>query len=465
MTAEVNGVGDVARPLVRRPVQLRRDARARVGRRPASTRRPDRIGHRRDRLPARGARRRRSAATSAGRRGRPAGRAARRAADARSSSGRDERSPARQVDELTFPALPAGLDTPQVVVDLDRVERTSPGCRTRWTAAGSPSGPHAKTHKSVADRAPAARRGRCRDHGRDASARPRCSLPPGSTTSSSRIRSGPTARRRARIRALHDAAPGLRIGVDSVAGARHLAAAIDAATSPLVVLVEVDPGLHRTGLASPEAAVEVARAARDAGLVVEGVFSHGGHGYGPGRAESAGADEIRTLGEAAAALRRDGFTIDTVSAGSTPTMLTAAGGRRQRDAGRDIRLRRSPAMGARRDPRRRLRARRRGDGRLGPRRPDRPRCRRQGADEGPGRLAHWLRRDRRLPGPRDRAASTTTTASSAAPAGVDRPRLGEVVAIIPNHICPVVDLFDTFVAVTAGAVVGRWPVDARGRSG
>ncbi len=130
----------------------------------------------------------------------------------------------------------------------------------------------------------------------------------------------------ARIRALHDAAPGLRIGVDSVAGARHLAAAIDATTSPLVVLVEVDPGLHRTGLASPEAVVEVARAARDAGLVVTGVFSHGGHGYGPGRAEGAGADEIRTLGEAAAALRRDGFTIDTVSAGSTPTMLTAAAG-------------------------------------------------------------------------------------------------------------------------------------------
>jgi D-serine deaminase-like pyridoxal phosphate-dependent protein len=39
------------------------------------------------------------------------------------------------------------------------------------------------------------------------------------------------------------------------------------------------------------------------------------------------------------------------------------------------------------------------------------------------------------------------------------------VAIVPNHVCPVVDLFDTFVATRAGAIVGRWPVDARGRSG
>jgi len=45
------------------------------------------------------------------------------------------------------------------------------------------------------------------------------------------------------------------------------------------------------------------------------------------------------------------------------------------------------------------------------------------------------------------------------------PGLGEVVAILPNHACPVVDLFDSFVAVRGGEIVGIWPVDARGRSG
>ena len=51
------------------------------------------------------------------------------------------------------------------------------------------------------------------------------------------------------------------------------------------------------------------------------------------------------------------------------------------------------------------------------------------------------------------------------PEGSEGPRLGEVVAVVPNHACPVVDLHDTFVAHRSGQVVGVWPVDARGRSG
>jgi D-serine deaminase-like pyridoxal phosphate-dependent protein len=52
-----------------------------------------------------------------------------------------------------------------------------------------------------------------------------------------------------------------------------------------------------------------------------------------------------------------------------------------------------------------------------------------------------------------------------APARELLPALGEVVAIVPNHVCPVVDLFDTFVAVRGERVVGVLPVDARGRRG
>ena len=53
----------------------------------------------------------------------------------------------------------------------------------------------------------------------------------------------------------------------------------------------------------------------------------------------------------------------------------------------------------------------------------------------------------------------------AAPPGVARPQLGDVVAIIPNHICPVIDLFDELTVVGPDGRVERWPVDARGRSG
>jgi len=51
------------------------------------------------------------------------------------------------------------------------------------------------------------------------------------------------------------------------------------------------------------------------------------------------------------------------------------------------------------------------------------------------------------------------------PEGAAAPHIGDVVAVIPNHVCPVIDLFDSFVATRNGTVIGRWPVDARGRSG
>ena len=51
------------------------------------------------------------------------------------------------------------------------------------------------------------------------------------------------------------------------------------------------------------------------------------------------------------------------------------------------------------------------------------------------------------------------------PNGAARPVLGETVAVVPNHACPVIDLFDSFVAIRSGEVIGVWTVDARGRSG
>jgi D-serine deaminase-like pyridoxal phosphate-dependent protein len=53
---------------------------------------------------------------------------------------------------------------------------------------------------------------------------------------------------------------------------------------------------------------------------------------------------------------------------------------------------------------------------------------------------------------------------SSAPAGSPGPRRGEVVAIVPSHVCPVVEQFDDFVVAREGRLEDRWPVDARGRS-
>jgi D-serine deaminase-like pyridoxal phosphate-dependent protein len=44
-----------------------------------------------------------------------------------------------------------------------------------------------------------------------------------------------------------------------------------------------------------------------------------------------------------------------------------------------------------------------------------------------------------------------------------RPRLGDLVRIVPNHVCISVHLFDEIIGVRGHAVETRWPVIARGR--
>lgn len=44
-----------------------------------------------------------------------------------------------------------------------------------------------------------------------------------------------------------------------------------------------------------------------------------------------------------------------------------------------------------------------------------------------------------------------------------RPRVGDVVRVVPNHVCIVVHLFDEIIGVRGTSVETRWPVAARGR--
>jgi D-serine deaminase-like pyridoxal phosphate-dependent protein len=373
--------------------------------------------------------------------------------------------PAAAAGTLTFPALPTGLDTPRVVVDLARVEANIARLQTALDARGIALRPHAKTHKSVAiGRMQLAGGARGLTVGTLGEAEVFLAAGIGDVFLAYPIwADGPKA---ARLRALHEASTAFRVGVDSVGGAERLAAAVagSAGGRRLRVLVEVDPGLHRTGVATPEAAVEVARAARAAGLEMEGVFSHGGHGYRPGGAEAAGADEVRTLTAAAGALADAGIEVRTISAGATPTMLTAAiGPVKEIRAGTYVLGDRQqwvlgaiPAEGCAVavaatvvsvfDDRVVLDA---------------------GAKALTKDRADWLEGYGAVVGYPDITIDRVNDYHGVvlAPPGVPRPKLGEVVAIVPNHICPVIDLIDTFVAVAADRTTEVWPVDARGLTG
>jgi D-serine deaminase-like pyridoxal phosphate-dependent protein len=44
-------------------------------------------------------------------------------------------------------------------------------------------------------------------------------------------------------------------------------------------------------------------------------------------------------------------------------------------------------------------------------------------------------------------------------------RVGDRAVIVPNHVCPTVNLYDELLVVEDGRVADTWPVAARGRNG
>jgi D-serine deaminase-like pyridoxal phosphate-dependent protein len=251
----------------------------------------------------------------------------------------------------------------------------------------------------------------------------------------------------------------LAIGVDSVAAAQRAGAAL--VGTGIAVLVEVDSGQHRTGVAPGDAGV-VAAAAAEAGLPVRGVFTFPGHGYSPELMASAADDEAAALAAAVAAFRDAGLEPDVVSGGSTPTLahtrtdalteirpgvylfgdaqqwelgamppdtialtcratvVSHAGGRMVLDSG-------SKALGADRAP----------------------------YATGGGRL---------LDHPDARIVQLSEHHAVVDLAGAAMPPLGSQVDVVPNHVCAAVNLADTLWADDGTALVS-WPVAARGRNG
>jgi D-serine deaminase-like pyridoxal phosphate-dependent protein len=363
------------------------------------------------------------------------------------------------------PEIPSGLDTPCLVVDLDVVEANARRMAHGAAARGVKLRPHVKTHKSVA-------LARLQlDHGA-------VGITVGTIGEAEAMVDGGIAEvfigypvwadgpKAQRLRDLRRRAPGLTVGVDSAEAAALLASAVrGAGDDPLGVLVEVDSGARRSGVAGPAEALAVATRARDEGFDVLGVFTHGGHGYrAPGAGPSAAADEVATLGAAADALRHAGFDIRRVSAGSTPTNVLAGAGQvtEIRPGTYLLGDRQQVVLGA---------------------------IPAEGialavastvvSTAVPGQVvldagAKTLTKDRAaflegfgvIPAYPDAVIERLFDyhAAVSIPAGTPAPRLGEVVAIIPNHVCPVVEQFDEFVVARGGIAEGRWAVDARGRS-
>ena len=115
----------------------------------------------------------------------------------------------------------------------------------------------------------------------------------------------------------------LSVSVDSYEAAAPLAAAMDAAGTSAEVLVELDVGLHRTGVETPEAVRALAQRLDGVdGLEVAGVSCYPGHVRGPAADIPQKLEAVEeALAEAVRLLAAAGLRSARVSGGCTPAML------------------------------------------------------------------------------------------------------------------------------------------------
>ncbi|NGM50371.1 DSD1 family PLP-dependent enzyme [Caulobacter sp. 602-2] len=148
------------------------------------------------------------------------------------------------------------LNTPVLVVDRTALEANIATMAAFAAGKGLKLRPHAKTHKS-ADIArlqlAAGAAGLCCAKIGEAEALAAQGVSTGLLITSPVV-SAPAV---ARLAALNLATEGLKVVVDHPANVAALGAATSASGKPLEVLIDLDPGIHRTGVASPQAAVSL----------------------------------------------------------------------------------------------------------------------------------------------------------------------------------------------------------------
>lgn len=213
------------------------------------------------------------------------------------------------------------LNTPALVLDRDALGRNVAAMAAFARTHGLALRPHAKTHKSV-------------DIARlqlDAGAAGVCCAKLGEAEAladggvESILITSPvvTPQGVARLIALHARVKDLRVVADHPDNVEAVAATATKAAKPLPVLVDVDPGIRRTGVASPEAAVALAeRIARHPCLRFGGVqFYCGVQQHIESYADRRAAIEERTsyLSSVIEALGGAGLAPEVVTGGGTGT--------------------------------------------------------------------------------------------------------------------------------------------------
>jgi D-serine deaminase-like pyridoxal phosphate-dependent protein len=215
------------------------------------------------------------------------------------------------------------IPTPAAVLDLDAFDRNVAKMATRAKGAGLALRPHAKSHKCSAIaqlQIKAGAIGVCCAKLAEAEAMAGAGV--GSILVTSPVAGTTQAERAAR---LAQETADFRIVIDHPDGAAELGSA---AQGVIQVLIDVDPGMGRTGVHDAAQAVEVFRAiAAQPKLKLVGVQCYGGHWQhmeGANARAAAVADGMAYLSTVIAGLRQAGADIQVVTGGGTGSFAADA---------------------------------------------------------------------------------------------------------------------------------------------
>lgn len=360
------------------------------------------------------------------------------------------------------------LNTPALVLDLEMLDRNIAEMASFAKAHGMKLRPHSKTHKSadVARRQIAAGAlGVCCAKLGEAEALGEAGIE-GLHITSPVV----TPQAIARLIELNAKVKGLMVVVDHPANVAALAGAAAQAGQTLTVIVDIDPGIHRTGVASPEAALELVQQ-----VVKHKSLNYGGVQFYCGRHQHI-VDFVQRkaeIEERTEYLR--GILARLDAAGLKPAIVTGSGtGTHYIDAKLGVFTELQVGSYVFMDH-------------------DYNVCDLRGADKPtfeqalqidaravsantPGMVTvdAGLKAMATEKGPpmilKGAAAGSTTRfmgdehLAVIAPEGQAAPALGEQVILVPPHCDPTVNLYESYHVVKGDTLVEIWPVTARGRS-
>lgn len=219
------------------------------------------------------------------------------------------------------------LRTPALVLDRSRLERNLARMSERARSLGVSLRPHLKTAKAV-DVANLATQGH--SGAITVSTLAEAELFAGGGYRDITYGVGVTPDKLADVAALHARFPDTRVllTTDDADASGSLAARAAELQASFELLIEIDCGQHRAGIAPdhPELPAIAAIIADSPWLALAGVLTHGGHSYGCDSVEAIrriAEDERAAAVEAAERLRAAGHDCAIVSVGSSPTALFA----------------------------------------------------------------------------------------------------------------------------------------------